>query len=304
MGGNMNFLAAKSRSGLLLTPALENICSRALYYLDAGHALHLYGPPGSGKTTMSAYIAALRGNPVTLIYGSERLATAELACDSKEALLQKVMDNFVRPFHCPWERVRTQRADKRIKTACKNGYTLVYDDFSRSSTEDNELLFSILEERMQAPFSDNGCSSSIQIHPDFRVIFTSSSREETEAHRPPDSLMARMVSIRLDGYDRETAIAITAFRSGVTLGDAAKIVDIIGEYSIIKNNYLSSLKASIIIASIAASHAAKVSKDDLVFFETCADVLDASGSGNGEEKGEVLQLMEVISKHCEPRTQK
>ena len=51
--------------------------------------------------------------------------------------------------HLQTEEDMVQRwVDHRLSTACREGYTLVYDEFTRSKPEANNVLLSVLEERL------------------------------------------------------------------------------------------------------------------------------------------------------------
>ena len=66
-----------------------------------------------------------------------------------------------------------QWVDNRLTTACQFGLTLIYDEFTRSRPEANNVLLSILEERILVLPNARGRESYLKVHPDFRAIFTS-----------------------------------------------------------------------------------------------------------------------------------
>lgn len=299
MGVNVTVLRAQPGEDFVATPAIESISRRALSYLDAGYAVHLYGPAGTGKTTLAMHIAGVRGKPVLLIYGDEEFKTSDFVGRDRGLISTKIVDNFIHSVLKTEESFRTQWVDERITTACRYGYTLIYDEFSRSRPEANNILLSVLEEKILAFPGNHYSCAYMHVHPDFRVIFTSNPSEYAGVHKAQDALVDRMVSIKLTSYDRETEIAITAARSGATPRDAARIVDIVNEYVEKSANSLkTSLRASIMIAAVTTNRKARISEDDPVFLETCADVLTArSPNGNGENHSH-RELKKIIARHC------
>ena len=138
-------LRLEPREDLVFTPSVEGICRRAAMYLDAGYACHFSGSAGTGKTTLAMHVAHTRGRPVILIFGDEEIGSSDLVGAEKGLMSTKVTDNFVRSVTKTEEFRRPHWVDSRLTTACKHGYTLVYDEFSRSRAEANNVLLTILE---------------------------------------------------------------------------------------------------------------------------------------------------------------
>ena len=112
--------------------------------------------------------------------------------------------------------MRTLWIDNRLTTACRYGHTLVYDEFTRSRPEANNVLLSVLGERLlNLPKLRYAGDGYLEVHPGFRAIFTSNPEEYAGIHKSQDALMDRLITIHMDHYDRETEVAITAARSGV-----------------------------------------------------------------------------------------
>lgn len=281
----------------VLTPPIEALCRRAIAYLDAGYPIHLAGPAGTGKTTLAMHIAALRAKPVMLIYGDEEFGTSDLVGGEKGILSKKLVDNFIHSVLKTEESVRTQWVDNRLTTACKSGCTLVYDEFSRSRPEANNVLLAILEEGVLAlPESRNG-DTYMRVHPGFRAVFTSNPEEYAGVHKTQDALLDRMITIELANYDRETEVAITAAKSGIPEDEARKIVAIVDDFRQLGvNNSRPTVRACIMIARVIAGRGGKVSADDAVFLATCIDVLGCDSlkvkkDGVSVAREEVLRLI-------------
>ena len=69
----------------------------------------------------------------------------------------------------------------------------------------------------------------IDVHPEFRAIFTSNPEEYAGVHRTQDALMDRLITIQVDFHDRDTEAQITQARPAFSLEQAEVIVDIVRE---------------------------------------------------------------------------
>lgn len=260
--------------GFVNTPFVENVCRRARNYLEAGYAVHLKGAAGTGKTTLAMHLAAQRNRPVVLIYGDEEYASSDLTGSDTGVVSHRVVDNYVRSVLKTEETVNSQWMDNRLTAACKIGATLIYDEFSRSHAEANNVLLSILEEGLLALPGGHGGSGYVQVHPEFRAIFTSNPEEYAGVYTPQSALLDRMITIVMDAYDRESEIAVTCARSGLGASDATRIVDLIlaaraGNHDAQRP----SIRASLMIAKVVQAQKARIHRDDPVFREVCSDVL-------------------------------
>ena len=173
------------------------------------------GPPGTGKTTLAMHVAAQLGRPVLLIHGDDEFGT--LRPGRRAARFPLIADR--RQFHSLGGQDRGNFTktwvDHRLTSACKYGFTVIYDEFNRSRPEANNILLSILEERLlELPVSRMN-DGYISVHHDFAMIFTSNPEEYAGVHKTQDALMDRMITITVDHYDRETEIDITKAKSGL-----------------------------------------------------------------------------------------
>ena len=107
--------------------------------------------------------------------------------------------------------------------ACKYGYTLVYNEFSRSKAVANNILLSIFSEGILELPTQFGEARYVKVHPQFRAIFTSNSLEYAGVHRAQDALLDRMVGIFMDYYDQETETKIIACQADMPEKDARVI---------------------------------------------------------------------------------
>jgi gas vesicle protein GvpN len=165
--------------------------------------------------------------------------------------------------------------DNRLTTACANGNTLIYDEFNRSRPEANNALLSVLEERiLNLPSLRRSGEGYLEVHPNFRAIFTSNPEEYAGVHKTQDALMDRLITIQMGNFDRETEIEIAIAQSGIGRTDAEIIVDIVNELrGTGVNNHRPTIRATIAIARILVHRHAHARIDDPVFQWVCHDVL-------------------------------
>ena len=293
---------AKEQPGFVKTPQVESIVDRTLAYLGAGYPVHLTGPAGTGKSCLALYVAAQIGRPVVVVHGDEELVTSDMVGGSYGWRHKKVLDNFIHSVKKMDQSVESMWVDNRLTVACKYGFTLVYDEFTRSRAEANNTLLSVLEEGVLDMPSGRGDKSFLRVNPDFHAIFTSNPTEYAGVHPAADALQDRMITIKLGHYDRETEIAITVAKSGIDKAQAERIVDVVRgvreqQVKGDSGNGIcpATVRASIIIATVLNAYDAKPVSRDKSFVCLCHDVLDSSrlgGMPSSEIRTEVNKLIE------------
>jgi nitric oxide reductase NorQ protein len=267
----------------VITPFIESICQRSLSYLKAGYPVHLSGTAGTGKTTLAMHLAGMLGRPVAIIFGDEEFGSSDLIGSEKGFVSNKLVDNYVHSVLKTEENVKSLWVDQRLTTACKDGYTLVYDEFSRSHAEANNVLLSVLEEKLIVLPGGRYDESYIPVHPEFRAIFTSNPDEYAGVYTPQSALLDRMITIKLGCYDFDTEVAITAAKSGLLPEEARKIVEVVSAVRKEPGNISPpTVRASIIIARILYHCQEKPELGNRVFMETCMDVLYNGVNNNGK----------------------
>jgi gas vesicle protein GvpN len=278
----------------VLTPYVQEITERALAYLKAGCPVHFAGPAGTGKTTLAFHAAAQLGRPVTLIHGDDEFASSDLIGRDAGYRKSKLIDNFIHSVLKTQEEMRSLWVDNRLTTACQNGDTLIYDEFNRSRPEANNALLSILSEKiLNLPKLRKSGEGYLEVHPEFRAIFTSNPEEYAGTHKMQDALMDRLITIHLGHYDRETEVRITTAKSGIATLDAEKIVDIVRELrGVGVNHHRPTIRACITIARVLAREGGSARWNDPVFQWVCRDVLD-SDTAKVTRGGESLMPQEV-----------
>jgi nitric oxide reductase NorQ protein len=189
----------------------------------------------------------------------------------------KLVDNYIHSVVKTEEEMKSIWLENRLTLACQNGETLIYDEFNRSRPEANNPFLSIFSERiLNLPKLRRSNGGYLQVHEEFRAIFTSNPEEYAGVHKTQDALMDRLITIQLEHYDRETEMQITAARSGLGLADAAIIVDLVREVrSVGVNNSRPTIRACIAIARVLAFRGIHARPDQPFFQWVCRDVLNS-----------------------------
>ena len=303
MEGMPAALSVRPRSDFVETSAVQELAERALTYLTAGFPVHFRGPSGTGKTTLALHVAAQLGRPVILIAGDDEFKSSDLIGGQNGYRYRKVVDRYIHSVLRYEEDAAKQWVDQRLTTACREGFTLVYDEFTRSRPEANNVLLSVLEERLLALPDTAREHAYLKVDPEFRAILTSNPQEYAGIHDAQDALSDRLVTIDLDYYERETEIAITVARSSMPPDHATSIVDIVrdfrasGEY-----DQTPTLRACIMIARVAAMQGLQPSAQDPRFVSICLDVLGSKTAFTSQARErynkQQQMLLRLIEHHC------
>lgn len=281
---------AKKQPGFVETPYVRNAISRALNYIRAGYPVHFAGPAGTGKTSLALYTAAQLDRPVMLIHGDEQFNTSDLVDGEQGYWRRRVLDNFIHSVMKTNESFSIEWMENRLTVACKHGFTLLYDEFTRSRPEANNVLLSVLEEKVLDLPAARGEEGYLSVHPDFSAIFTSNPEEYAGVYAAQDALKDRMITIKLGHYDRETEIAITCANSGISRPQAEKIVDIVRGTG--RDGETPMVRLCIMLAKVLKQADGELSAKDGMFVETCLDILTS-------EVGEIdeVSVASLIQKH-------
>lgn len=209
------------------TPYIKDVTNRALSYIKAGFPAHFRGGSGTGKSTLALHVANKIERPLVLIHGNEDLTHSDLVGGEYGYKYKKVVDRFVSRVFKMDEVMTKSWIDSRLTVACRYGFTLIYDEFTRSRPEVNNVFLSILQERLLDLPIRRGEEPYLKVNPDFTAIFTSNPEEYAGVYRSQDALRDRMITMDLEYFDRETEIAITQAKSQLSREEAEKIVTIV-----------------------------------------------------------------------------
>jgi len=208
-------------------PDVKNVGDRVKLWLNTGYPIHLIGPTGCGKTSLAMHVASELGQPVVWINGDETITTTELIGGYSQMQQQSMSDKFVHNVFKSKTVLSAQWVDNPLALACKYGYTLVYNEFSRTNPAANNILLSVFGEGILELPTKFGEERYIKVHPNFNAILTSNSVEYAGVHKPQDALLDRMVGIYMGYYSFDTEVKITSEHTGLPEDDARNIVNVV-----------------------------------------------------------------------------
>jgi len=284
------------------TKYVKDITNRTISYIKAGFPVHLRGPSGTGKTTLAMHVATKIARPVVMIHGDEEFTTSDLVGGEHGYRFRKVVDRFVSRVLKVEEDMVKRWVDNRLTVACKYGFTLIYDEFTRSRPEANNILLSILQEKMMDLPSGRGEDPYLQVDPDFTAIFTSNPEEYAGVHRSQDALRDRMITMDLDHFDYDTEVAITKAKSKLSKQHAEIIVNIVrGLRESGKCEFAPTIRGCIMIAKTLKVQGITPAKSKGVFVQICQDILASETSRVGSKTNQAKvkeEVNEQVKKHC------
>ncbi len=284
------------------TKYVKDITNRAISYIKAGFPVHFRGPSGTGKTTLAMHVASKIDRPVIMIHGDEEFTTSDLVGGEYGYRFRKVVDRFVSRVLKVEEDMVKRWVDNRLTVACKYGFTLIYDEFTRSRPEANNILLSILQEKMMDLPVARGEEPYLRVDPDFTGIFTSNPEEYAGVHRSQDALRDRMITMDLDHFDYNTEVAITKAKSKLSKQHVEMTVNIVrGLRESGKCEFAPTIRGCIMIAKTLKVKGITPNKSNGAFMVICQDILasETSRVGSKTNQAKVKEVVkELVKKHC------
>jgi gas vesicle protein GvpN len=208
-------------------PDVKKLEERIKLWLKTGHPVHLIGPTGCGKTSMAMHTAKELGRPVVWINGDESVTTTDLIGGYSQIEQESLRDKYIHNVFKSSDILKADWIDNPLAIACKYGYTLIYNEFSRTKPSANNVLLSVFEEKILELPTKFGEERYIEVHPDFKAILTSNSIEYAGVHKPQDALLDRLVSIYMDYYSYNTEVKIVQAHTDLPVHDVKKIVSVV-----------------------------------------------------------------------------
>jgi gas vesicle protein GvpN len=235
---------------------------------------------------------------VLLIHGDDQMGTADLVGKESGYKRSYTHDEYVHTVLKVEEEAKPLWVGRALTEACQKGYTVVYDEFTRSRPEANNVLLSVLEERVLPLRGEH-----IAVHPDFRIIFTSNPADYAGVHGAQDALLDRMVTIILGGFDQDTEAGITQTHSGLPMAEVKRIVALVRAFrdAGLKTSS-ASVRPAILISRILRVRGGHAYAEDPVLIQTCRDVLLSQARRTGttpqEEQQNEQTLLRLIQEIC------
>lgn len=256
------------------TPSLDRIVARAFRYLQSGFSVHLRGPAGTGKTTLALHLADMMARPIMLIYGDDEFKTSDLIGNQTGYTRKKVVDNYIHNVVKVEDELRQNWVDSRLTLACREGFTLVYDEFNRSRPEVNNVLLSALEEKLLVLPPSNSRSEYLRVNPHFRAILTSNPEEYCGVHDTQDALMDRLITINIPEPDELTQQEILVQKTECDRASALLIARLVRTFRRKTGTEKSSgLRSCLMLAKICQEHEIVVFPGNAEFRDVCSDIL-------------------------------
>jgi gas vesicle protein GvpN len=258
--------------------AIREFLDRARSYAAAGVPLHLTGPAGMGKTSFALRVAGELGRPVSFMSGNDWLTARDFIGREVGQSESTIVDKYVQSVRRTETSTRFDWEDAILAVSMRNGYTLVYDEFTRASPQANSVLLPVIEEGVLVSTNRVSQQTYIQAHPEFRIILTSNSAEYAGVNGASDALLDRMVTLRLPEPAVDTLAGIASLRSGLDRHTSARIVRMVaGQRGKVDRDRASSLRSVILIARIAAAHVLGGGLVDRDIVRIAGDVLRGRG---------------------------
>ncbi|AVZ29870.1 gas vesicle protein GvpN [Nodularia spumigena] len=291
----------------VMTPSIEKVAARALLYLKSGFPVHLRGPAGTGKTTLALHIAHCIESPVMLLFGDDEFKSSDLIGSETGYTRKKLVDNYIHNVVKVEDQLQQNWVDSRLILACREGFTLVYDEFNRSRPEVNNVLLSALEEKILSLPPSSNQPEYLHVHPKFRAIFTSNPEEYCGVHSTQDALMDRLVTINMPEQDEMTQGEILIQKTNISRESAYLIVRLVKSFRLaIEAEKTSGLRSCLMIAKVCADNNIPAEVENPDFQDIAIDVLcNRSNLAMSEATNILMELLSqtsLLAELSQPKT--
>ncbi len=287
------FLAPKSKN-FVETEEVKELEDRILLWLNAGYPVHIVGPTGCGKTALAIRVAEKLNKPSIWINGDDAITTTDLVGGYSRIEMTRIRDKFIHNVHKDKDTLEPQWVSNPLALACKHGYTLIYNEFSRSRAEANNILLSVLEEGVLELPTKFGEERYVKVHSDFNAILTSNNIEYAGVHRPQDALLDRMATIHMGYYNYDTEVKIVQAHSKIPQEEAEKIVSIV---RVLRNKFSMAEKPGTRPAiMIAQALAVGNGYDNKYFEQICIDAIASKFESPESAAKKISLIKQQISK--------
>jgi gas vesicle protein GvpN len=227
-----------------------------------------------------------------LLFGDDEFKTSDLVGNQTGYTRKKVFDNFIHSVVKVEDELRQNWVDSRLTLACREGFTLVYDEFNRSRPEVNNVLLSALEEKILVLPPNGTRNEYVRVSPNFRVIFTSNPTEYCGVHDTQDALLDRLITVNMGEPDELSQQEIVVQKTGVSRAEASFIVQLVKAFrSEVDTKDSSGLRACLMLAKVCQEHNILVMPENAEFRDICQDILL---SRTGRSPQESIQILWTI----------
>jgi len=281
------WLGLQKKHRFFETDEVSALVQRALFYARAGVPIHFQGTAGRGKTAVALEIANRIGRPVRVMTGNDWLDVEDLIGKQVGQTSNSVVDKYVQRVRRSEATIRYDWKNSMLAEAMLQGHTLIYDEFTRASAQANGILLSVLEEGVLVATDPVATGDHIQAHTDFRIILTSNPEDYSGVNRMPDALLDRMITFQMPRYSLETESGVVAIRTGISTSLSMRIVRLVNELT--GPERACSMRASIMIAQIAALRLKSATLSDALLAQITADVL--TGRGINVSTGRIARFL-------------
>ncbi|WP_084414022.1 gas vesicle protein GvpN [Salibacterium aidingense] len=255
---------------------IEEILKRSLQYLNIGYPVHFTGASGVGKTTMAMQLAKRTNQPVVLLNGNRSLSNVDLIGGFSGYTSNKFVDNYVRRVYKREDTLTEHWKAGHLFEAAENGWTVIYDEFTRTEPEINNILLPLLEEGILPLYGAKQKHYFKSVHPDLKMIFTSNPEEYSGVHATQDALLDRMITIPVEESDRETKVKVLKESTNVAKNEAELIIRFIDNMQAVCEEDQSrrlSFRSAVMIATISRQNKIKINPNQSDFLKVCVDTV-------------------------------